>query len=312
MDKAKEKRAIELIKTFAPPDGEPYYLCYSGGKDSDCIRILAELSGVPYEIHHNLTTVDAPETVRYVKNIPNVIIDRPRLTMWQLIVKKKIPPTRLIRYCCAELKERGGTGRIKMTGVRAAESISRERNSGYVKIIGKPATTLKMAEEIGAKYKVTEKSGLALNFDDKETVDLVFRCYRTTSTLFNPILDWTTQDVWDFLRHYGCDGNPLYKCGEKRIGCIGCPMQGFAGMKKDFRRYPKYRANYVRAFDRMLEARKQSGLNTVYGWIDGEHVLRWWQGDDPMQMTLFDDAVDWQDEEYWNLPTAEPMEGGEA
>lgn len=32
----KEKRAIEYLKAFEPKD-EPYYLCYSGGKDSDCI-----------------------------------------------------------------------------------------------------------------------------------------------------------------------------------------------------------------------------------------------------------------------------------
>ena len=31
----KEKRAIEYLKAFEPKD-EPYYLCYSGGKDSDC------------------------------------------------------------------------------------------------------------------------------------------------------------------------------------------------------------------------------------------------------------------------------------
>lgn len=34
----KEKDAIERLKAFEPKDGEPYYLCYSGGKDSDVIR----------------------------------------------------------------------------------------------------------------------------------------------------------------------------------------------------------------------------------------------------------------------------------
>ena len=102
--KEKEKIAISRLKSFEP-ESEPYYLCYSGGKDSDCIRILAQLSGVKHEIHHNLTTVDAPETVQYVKSIPDVIIDKARYsdgshkTMWNLIVKKGIPPTRLIRYC---------------------------------------------------------------------------------------------------------------------------------------------------------------------------------------------------------------------
>ena len=57
--KEKEQKAIEALKMFEPED-EPYYLCYSGGKDSDVIRILAQLAGVKHEIHHNLTTVDAP------------------------------------------------------------------------------------------------------------------------------------------------------------------------------------------------------------------------------------------------------------
>lgn len=107
MNIEKEKRAIEYLKSFEPED-EPYYLCYSGGKDSDCIRVLAQLAGVKHEPHHNLTTVDAPETVQYVKSIPGTIIHKPELTMWRLIEKKLMPPTRIARYCCSELKERGG------------------------------------------------------------------------------------------------------------------------------------------------------------------------------------------------------------
>ena len=143
----KEKRAIGYLKAFEPKD-EPYYLCYSGGKDSDCIRILAELAGVKADIKHNLTTVDAPETVHYVQQtIGRENIEHPELTMWQLIVKKKIPPTRLARYCCAELKEKGGKGRVKITGVRWAESKNRRDNGGVVKILGKEKTMEKLATE---------------------------------------------------------------------------------------------------------------------------------------------------------------------
>lgn len=119
----KERIAIERLKAFDPQNG--YYLAYSGGKDSDCIKILAYLAGVKFEAVHNLTTVDAPETVRYIKSQEDVRIDYPELSMWQLIVKKGIPPTRLIRYCCSELKERGGRGKVAVTGVRWAESAKR-------------------------------------------------------------------------------------------------------------------------------------------------------------------------------------------
>lgn len=158
MNIEKEKRAIEYLKAFEPKT-EPYFLCYSGGKDSDVIRILAKLAGVSHEIHHNLTTVDAPETVRYVKSIPEVIIDRPKLTMWELIVKKGMPPTRFARYCCSELKEKGGRGRVKITGVRWAESKNRADNSDVVKIIGSPKATQKIGEELNADFTLTQKGG---------------------------------------------------------------------------------------------------------------------------------------------------------
>lgn len=286
MNLEKERQAIERLKAFQPQT-EPYFLCYSGGKDSDCIRILAELAGVKHDTVHNLTTLDAPETVQYVRSIPNIIISRPELTAWQLIVKKKIPFTRLNRYCCEVLKESGGRGRVKVTGVRWAESTKRAESAGLVRVIGKPKTMRKKAEAEGLDYKVTRFGGLVLNDDNDENRRFVEHCYRTTSTMINPIVDWTDDDVWSFLRHYDCRSNPLYECGHKRVGCVGCPMRGSKGMKKDFAKYPKYRALYVKAFDKMLDARASAGLANS-SWYDGESVMRWWVQDDPNQITFED------------------------
>ena len=161
----KEKDAIERLRAFEPKSGEPYYLCYSGGKDSDVIRILAQLACVKHEIHHNLTTVDAPETVQYVKSIPGVIIDKARYedgtpkTMWNLIPKKKMPPTRIVRWCCSELKESGGKGRLKITGVRLAESQNRRNNSNLIKVIGKPKDTQAFLERNNINFQLTNLGG---------------------------------------------------------------------------------------------------------------------------------------------------------
>ena len=292
MNIEKEKRAIEYLRLFEPKD-EPYYLCYSGGKDSDTILILASLAGVNFEPKHNLTTVDSPVTVNYVKaRIGVENIEHPDTTMWKLIVEKRMPPTRLVRYCCEELKERGGKRRKKITGVRWAESVNRKQNRGLIDIHGKEITMRRLAEEAGINYSETVKGGMVLNNDNAETRAFVDHCYRTTSVMVNPIVDWTDKDVWEFLYHYGCKSNPLYeataenntyKCrGCCRVGCIVCPMQSSKGMKADLIRYPKYRDNYLRAFKRMLNARAAAHLQTDAIWNDARAVMMWWVGDNPL------------------------------
>lgn len=125
-----------------------------------------------------------------------------------------------------------------------------------------------------------------MNFDNSDSRRAVEHCFRTTSTMINPILHWTEDDVWEFLHHYGCQGNPLYQCGKKRIGCIGCPLGSSASMKRELKEYPKYKENYIRAFDRMLEERKKKKAPAKKPWLNGEDVLNWWVGNDTGQLYL--------------------------
>lgn len=62
-------------------------------------------------------------------------------------------------------------------------------------------------------------------------------------------------------------------------------------MKREFALYPKYKENYIRAFDRMIIKRKEEGLPTV--WKSGEECFMWWIGDDPNQMSFDDYDEDW-------------------
>lgn len=116
-----------------------------------------------------------------------------------------MPPTRIARYCCSELKERGGTGRVVVTGVRWSESQRRKETVDVIKIIGKPKTTMKTADEIGTEYQQTYQGGIIFNDDNDKNRRLVEHCYRTTKTMVNPIVDWSDDDVWNFLRYYGCN-----------------------------------------------------------------------------------------------------------
>lgn len=103
---------------------------------------------------------------------------------------------------------------------------------------------------------------------------IVEHCYRTTSTMINPILDWSDSDVWEFLRHYDCQSNPLYHCGKNRIGCIGCPMQSSASQILELESRPKYKNLYLHAFEKMLKYWEEIGKPRR--WKDAEEVMHWW------------------------------------
>ena len=74
----KVQKSVERLKAFAPND-EPYYLAFSGGKDSVVTRALLDMSGVPYEAVYRVTSIDPPELVRFIKRIhPDVKCEIPR------------------------------------------------------------------------------------------------------------------------------------------------------------------------------------------------------------------------------------------
>lgn len=278
--------AIQRLKSFEPPEG--YFLAFSVGKDSQCIYHLAQMAGVKFEAHYHVTSVDPPELIYFIREYyPDVIFDVPhdrngkRISMWSLIRNAKMPPTRIMRYCCERLKETNNDGRMTVTGVRWAESARRRANQGVAVIVGKPKTTQKMADELGVDYNISKSDSLVMNEDNDENRRLAEFCYRTRKMLLNPIVDWTDDEVWEFLNDivkmpHCC----LYDEGYKRIGCIGCPMASVKGRKREFERYPKFRALYVRAFDRMIENYEKK---TDRGWQNGEEVMRWWLNENPKE-----------------------------
>jgi phosphoadenosine phosphosulfate reductase len=177
--------AIERIKTFCPPEG--YYVAFSGGKDSVVILDLVKRAGVPFDAHYSITGIDPPELVRFIRTeYPDVQRHRPEKTIWQLIVEKRMPPTRKVKYCCQYLKEGGGNGRTVLTGIRWEESTRRKN-------------TRKMTE---ACFRDSRKFYI------------------------NPIIDWSGTDVWEYIKSHGIAYCCLYDEGFKRLGCIMCPESG--------------------------------------------------------------------------------------
>ena len=55
-----------------------------------------------------------------------------------------------------------------------------------------------------------------------------------------------------------------------------------------FQRYPKYKAMYIKTFDKMLKAREERGMKELsIKMTSGEEVFVWWMGEDINQMSFF-------------------------
>ena len=291
-----EQLAIERLRAASEMSqqvyGLPLVITDSGGKDSSVCKELALRSGIPFEIMHNHTTADAPETVRFVRseakrfedmgikytiNMP--VYKGKRVSMWSLIPQKLMPPTRLVRYCCSVLKETGGSGRFIATGVRWEESVSRKNNRGIY-------------ERLAAK----KENRIILNNDNDDKRMLFENCRLKAKRVVNPIIDWKDDDVWQFLEDVKKPVNPLYAEGWCRVGCVGCPMAGTKGREAEFARWPKYKDLYIKAFDNMLAERyrrNKMGEN----WPTGRDVYNWWMEYDilPGQVDLFEYLEDEDD-----------------
>lgn len=247
---------IKRLKGFEPPEG--YYLAFSGGKDSVVVKELANMAGVKYDAHYCVTSVDPPEQVQFIKKYhPDVYIDLPRrkdgsvITMWNLIPEKKIPPTRMVRYCCDKLKEHGGDGRFVLTGVRHAES-SRRKNRGGLE----------------AQIEPTGKHRAVLDPDNPDNEELVRICPTKGKHILNPIIDWEDAEVWEFIKRFNIPYCKLYDEGFKRLGCIGCPLSD--NQLRDFERWPKYEVMYRKAFQRMLDNHEYKK-----DWETVDDVFKW-------------------------------------
>ena len=95
-------------------------------------------------------------------------------------------------------------------------------------------------------------------------------------TVVNPIYNWTTEDIWEYIKRNKIKQNPLYSCGYERVGCIGCPLASYKGRMKEFSDYPKYKQMYIKAFEQMLKVRIEKGLGSDMEWNNGEDVFLWW------------------------------------
>lgn len=254
----KMEHSVELLRkaeriAFNYDRENGYYLAFSGGKDSQALYHLAQLAGVRFQGHMNLTSVDPPEVIRFVKrNYPEVELLKPGKSIFQRAVENQILPTMRVRWCCAEYKETAGAGKVTLIGIRHAESTRRaKRNEVEInnrKFSGNLDELDEYRQELKAKRAKRKSKQQGVNITNADEEQVLGCISGKESLLISPIIYWTEKDVWEFLNDVvqvpHCS---LYDEGWHRIGCIGCPMSSIKQKRIENERYPHVKRNWIKA-----------------------------------------------------------------
>ena len=239
----KVKRAIRLLQSaskIAKKHGQPLEICYSCGKDSEVILELAKMAQIEYRAIYKITTIDPPGTIKHAIE-KGVELVRPKETFFQLIRRKGLP-SRKVRFCCQELKEYKILD-YAVVGIRAEESAKRKE-----------------------LYQEPTQCRIYQNKDEVEQ--------------YLPILNWTNQDVADFIEERGIKCHPLYydENGRfdvtRRLGCMCCPLASKRKRIEEFRKHPIMVRQYIRNasyyFDNHYKNENRQGkklFDDVFQWF---------------------------------------------
>lgn len=210
---------------------EGYYVAFSGGKDSVVLLDIVKRSGVKFDAHYNITGIDPPELYYFIRDNFPEVQRHRPDTTIWKLIEKKGYPPLRMNRYCCAVLKEGGG-----KGRRVVTGIRWAESSRR----GKRS----MVEEC---------------FKDKHRVYV------------HPIIDWTDEDVWEYIKVRGIKYCFLYDEGFKRLGCIGCPMN--TKISESFDRWPRYKAKYISAIQKGIDAHPHL---VVEGRETGQKLFAWW------------------------------------
>jgi len=241
-----EQEAILRIHKFAKiADAMGFDICvgFSGGKDSQVIYDLCLRAGIDFKAYFN-HSFESSITIKFIKECyPDVIKRRDHKfgfisNIWEN--HGGMLPTVHMAFCCDDYKHnRKYVDKCSIVGVRKAESFKRK---GRTTFEAKNKTTLKKNKELFNDYFEENCQSVGVS----SVIQL------------KPIIDWSDQEVWDYILKYNLPINPEYKNGKKRVGCIVCPKANFTNNANALIAHPKLIDAFINARQRGME---KGGLN---------------------------------------------------
>lgn len=248
------KKGEKLALALNPSAG--YVVGFSGGKDSQVLLDLVKRAGVRYVAHYSVTSIDAPENIYFIRAYyPDVVFIHHRPNFFGLVEKKGLP-TIWHRYCCSVLKEGIGAGSVCLVGVRAEESAKRASYSEF---------------DIRSRRK--EHEGMRGKRTLEEVIENEHKCIKgKDKIMLYPLLKWTEQDVWGYIKTNNLPVNPLYE-SHKRVGCMFCPYARREDVLYWCERYPKMKEKILSSLQKYLDKRTWDDVEEIK---DATKYFDWW------------------------------------
>ena len=258
MTKELQKKVDRAIRLLQSiPQDGDIEISYSGGKDSDVILELAKMAGIPYRAIYKNTTIDPKGTIAHAREMGAEVI-HPQKTFFELISEKGFP-SRFVRFCCSALKEYKICDRA-IQGIRRSESLKRAENY--------------KEPEMCRVYSVKEKVKVYL-----------------------PILEWTDNDVAEFIKERNIKCHPIYYRGgqfdvTRRLGCVGCPLTSKKKRIQEFKENPKMLKAWIRAGQKWYTSEKYQ---------NGKAKVKFKDAFEAMGYQLYCDNIQQFEERTYNL-----------
>ena len=272
-----EKKVRQSVSLIQKAVGDKVVeVAYSGGKDSDVILELTKMAGVKYRAIYRNTTIDPVWTVKHCKEKGCEIV-RPKngITFFKLVEQIGFP-NRHKRFCCKHLKEYKILDMV-IIGVRKSES--RKRAERY-------------KEPIECRFYGSKK----------KHVQAIY-----------PILDWSDDNVVEFIKERGIKCHPLYydERGnfhvERRLGCVGCPLMSKNKRKQHFKENKGMLKAWLlwggRSFMRRKFKNKHLLFADVYEWLTFELFYDSLDCFKNSKQSIFSDSIDYRKflEDYFGV-----------
>lgn len=220
---------------------------------------LFGLAGVQYTLNYSNVTIDPPELVWFIKQeYPQVIWHNPKKHILRHMVDNYQGLPTRVMRWCCSIYKEQG-------------------GNGLFKAVGVRAAESARRKGLWQPTRIIPGQ---------------------KAPIMSPILYWTDDDVWQFIYGNSMTYCSLYDEGYHRLGCIGCPMSGTKGRKRDFARWPRYEKMWKKAaLDWLVKWRdipRKDGLprsNTQYGSVD--EYWSWWMEEENVNDTDQPDCQMW-------------------